>query len=71
MADFRNGLIFRIFGVFLRFFVTELLWCGFRINLYMLFGIVVFDPNRSFRQIYRLCMMADFHIGLVLDFGIW
>ena len=35
----------------------------------MLFGILIFDPNRSFWQGYCLCKMTDFQIGVI--FGIF
>ena len=35
----------------------------------MMFGILIFDPNRPFWQGYSLCKMADFQNGVI--FGIF
>ena len=46
MADFQNGLISRIFSVFLeRFFCTERLEMICRMDFDMFFGILIFDPK--------------------------
>ena len=45
MADFQNGLISRIFSVFLSGFWTEQLYLIGRVDFDMFFGILIFDPK--------------------------
>ena len=65
MADFQNGLIARIFGVFSSGFMhrTTLMWLKNRFSLFFL--ILIFDPNWLFCKGYNLCAMADFQNRLI------
>ena len=36
-----------------------------RMDFEMFFGILIFDPKSGFCMGYSLCMMADFHNGLL------
>ena len=65
MADFQNGPIPRIFGVFSSGFFTEQLLMISRMDFEMFFCILIFDPERGFCMGYSLCMMADFQNGLI------
>ena len=56
MADFQNGLISRIFGVFSSCFLRRTPIMDFN----MFFGILSFDSKGKFCMGYNLCMMADF-----------
>ena len=45
MADFQNGLISRLFGVFLAVFCTEKLKMLWRMDFNMFFRILIFEPK--------------------------
>ena len=61
MADFQNGLICRIFSVFLeRFFAHNNSKWFVEWIFDMIFGILIFDPKWWFCKGYSLCMMGDF-----------
>ena len=45
MADFQNALISRIFGVYGAVFRSEQLLMICRMDLNMLFGILIFEPK--------------------------
>ena len=45
MADFQNGLIFGIFGVFWSAFCTEKLQMLSTMDFYMFFGILIVDTK--------------------------
>ena len=45
MADFQNGLISRIFGLFSSGFLHRTTVNDFRMDFDMFFGILIFDPK--------------------------
>ena len=63
MADFQNGLISRIFGVFSSGFLHRRTLKDCTMDIDMFFGISIFDPKWRFCKSYSLCMMADFQNG--------
>ena len=66
MADFQNGLISWIFGVFSsRFFRQNYFNLVVQSISACFFGILIFDPNRQFCMGYKLCKMAHFQNGLI------
>ena len=60
MVSFLEYLVF-----FRAVFCTQLLKCGSRIDFCMFFGILIFDPNRTFWQGYSLWKLADFQNGVI------
>ena len=64
MVSFLEYLVF-----FRAVLCAQVFQCANIIDFYMLFGILIFDPNRSFWQGYSLCKMTDFQIGVI--FGIF
>ena len=45
MGDFQNGLISRIFGVFSSCFCTKVVKMICRMDFYLFFGILIFEPK--------------------------
>ena len=73
MADLRNRLICRIFGVLSSGFmhITTLIWLKNRFS-HVFFFILLFDPKWLFRQGYSLFMIADFENHLICRiFGVF
>ena len=60
VADFQNGLISRIFGVFSSGFLHRTTLNDLRMDFDMFFCILNFDPKWGFCMGYSLCMMAGF-----------
>ena len=75
MAEFQNGLISSKFGVCSSGFLHRTPLMGLqncRIDFCMMFGILIFDPNRRICIGYSLSKMADFQIGLISGiFGVF
>ena len=71
MADFQNGLISRMLGVFSSGFLHRTTLKCFRIFFRRFFANWVLDPNWPFCKVYSLCKMADFQNGLISQiFGV-
>ena len=68
-GHFGNVFIFRILGLFWRFFCTQQLECASRVIFRMFLTIVTFEPKLRFWKGYSLCMVANFgHFGNILIF---
>ena len=72
VADFQNGLISGILGVFWTVLCTEQLLINCRMDYDMFFLNFFFDPKWGFCMGYSLCMMADCQNALISrTFGVF